>query len=147
MAAGVTRGAIYCHFKTKEHLAREIIKLFEEKFLRSMMAYVEEGDGNPSAKLERMLRFDIKFAGDYPQLCLFMTMISAEMFGSRNRFESYLKSVYRRWSEFITGILEEGTPFDDKIVGICIDAEQAEAGRALVEFMTYFLPVYTPPKG
>lgn len=107
-AAGMTRGALYCHFKTKEHLAREIIKLFEEKFLRSMMAYVEEGDGNPSAKLDRMLRFDIKFAGDYPELCLFMTMISAEMFGSRNRFESYLKSVYRRWSEFITGILEEG---------------------------------------
>ena len=111
--AGMTRGALYCHFKTKEHLARAIIKLFEEKFLKSMMAHVEKESQNPSERLERMLRFDIHFAGEYPDLCLFMTMISAEMCGSRNRLEPYLKSVYRKWSEFITGILEEGKETGD----------------------------------
>jgi len=30
------------------------------------------------------------------------------MCGSRNRLEPTLKSVYRRWSEFIAGILKEG---------------------------------------
>jgi AcrR family transcriptional regulator len=106
--AGFTQGALYCHFKTKEHLAREIIKLFEEKFLNNMIAYVNKENGTPSQKFEKMVHFDIWFAGEYPDLCLFMTLISAEMCGSRNRLESCLRLVYQRWSKFISGILEEG---------------------------------------
>jgi TetR/AcrR family fatty acid metabolism transcriptional regulator len=106
--AGLTRGALYCHFETKEHLAREIIKLFEENYLNTMIAYVEKEGGNPSQKFEKMMRYNVWFAGEHPDLCLFMTVISAEMVGSRNRLEPYLKSVYRKWSEFITGILKDG---------------------------------------
>jgi len=106
--AGLTPGALYCHFETKEHLAKEIIKLFEDKYLNGMIAYVEKEGGGPSKKFERMMRFNIWFAGEHSDLCLFMTTISAEMCGSRNRLEPYLKSIYQRWSKFITGILKEG---------------------------------------
>ena len=106
--AGLTRGALYCHFETKEHLAREIIKLFEEKYLKSMMNYVEKEGKDASDKFQKMMRFNVWFAGEHPDLCLFMTVISAEMVGSRNRLEPYLKSVYRKWSEFIAGILKDG---------------------------------------
>jgi AcrR family transcriptional regulator len=106
--AGLSRGALYCHFETKEHLAREIIKLFEEKFLNRMIAHVEGGRGSSLEKFERMMGFNVWFAGEHADLCLFMTMISAEMCGSRNRLEPHLKSVYRRWSEFVAGILKEG---------------------------------------
>jgi AcrR family transcriptional regulator len=106
--AGLTRGSLYCHFETKEHLAREIIKLFEEKYLNSMMNYVEKEGKDASDKFQKMMRFNVWFAGEHPDLCLFMTVISAEMVGSRNRLEPYLKSVYRKWSEFITGILKDG---------------------------------------
>jgi len=106
--AGLTRGALYCHFETKEHLAREIIKLFEESYLNTMIANVEKEDGSPSQKFDKMMRHNVWFAGENSDLCLFMTMISAEMCGSRNRLEPYLKSVYRRWSEFIARILRDG---------------------------------------
>lgn len=106
--AGLTRGALYCHFKTKEHLAREIIKLFEEKFLSGMIAHVEGVAGGPLEKFQKMMGFNVWFAGEHADLCLFMTLISAEMCGSRNRLEPCLKSVYRKWSEFIAGILKEG---------------------------------------
>jgi TetR/AcrR family transcriptional regulator, transcriptional repressor for nem operon len=106
--AGFTRGALYCHFETKEHLAREIIKLFEEKYLNSMMNYVEKEGKDASDKFQKMMRYNVWFAGEHPELCLFMTVISAEMVGSRNRLEPYLKSVYRKWSEFIAGILKDG---------------------------------------
>ena len=106
--AGLTRGALYCHFEAKEHLAREIVKLFEERYLNKMMGYVEKEGGNASDKFEKVMRFNVSFAGEHPELCLFMTVISAEMCGSRNRLEPTLKSVYRRWSEFIAGILKEG---------------------------------------
>jgi AcrR family transcriptional regulator len=106
--AGLTRGALYCHFETKEHLAREIIKLFEEKYLNSMINYVEKEGKSASEKFQKMMRFNVWFAGEHPDLCLFMTVISAEMCGSRNRLEPYLKSVYRKWSKFITGILKDG---------------------------------------
>ncbi|MGA2316236.1 MAG: TetR/AcrR family transcriptional regulator [Thermodesulfobacteriota bacterium] len=106
--AGLTRGALYCHFETKEHLAREIIKLFEEEYLNMMIDYVGRGGGRASEKLQKMMRFNVWFAGEHPDLCLFMTVISAEMCGSRNRLEPYLKSVYCKWSNFITGILKDG---------------------------------------
>jgi AcrR family transcriptional regulator len=106
--AGLTRGALYCHFKAKEQLAQEIIKLFNEKYLQNMITYVEKGGGSASEKFERMMRFNVWFAGEHPDLCLFMTTISAEMCGSRNRLEPYLKSVYRRWSELISRVLKEG---------------------------------------
>lgn len=106
--AGLTRGALYCHFETKEHLAREIIKLFEEKYLYNMIAYVEKEGKGPSDKFQKMMRFNVWFAGENPELCLFMTVISAEMCGSRNRLEPTLKSIYQKWHEFITGILREG---------------------------------------
>jgi len=106
--AGFTRGALYCHFKTKEQLTIEIIKLFEEKFLQGMIKYVNEGTATPSEKIEKTLHYTIRFAGEYKDLCLFMTMISAEMCGSRNRLEKHLKSVYQQWSEFLTEILREG---------------------------------------
>jgi len=51
--AGLTRGALYCHFETKEHLAREIIKLFEEKYLNSMMNYVEKEGKDALDKFQR----------------------------------------------------------------------------------------------
>jgi len=106
--AGLTRGALYCHFETKEHLARKIIESFEEKYLKNMIEYVQKEGNSPSEKLEKMMRFNIWFAGEHPDLCLFMTTISAEMCGSRNRLEPYLKSIYQRWSEFIRRILKEG---------------------------------------
>ena len=106
--AGLTRGALYCHFETKEHLAREIIKLFEEEYLNMMIDYVGRGGGRASEKLQKMMRFNVWFAGEHPDLCLFMTVISAEMCGSRNRLEPYLKSVYCKWSNFISGILKDG---------------------------------------
>lgn len=106
--AGLTRGALYCHFETKEHLAREIIKLFEKKYLDSMIHYVEIEGKSASEKFQKMMRFNVWFAGEHPNLCLFMTVISAEMVGSRNRLEPYLKSVYQKWSHFITEILKQG---------------------------------------
>jgi hypothetical protein len=73
-----------------------------------MIAYVEKEGGSPSQKFEKMMRFNVWFAGENSDLCVFMTTISAEMCGSRNRLEPHLKSVYRKWSEFITGILKDG---------------------------------------
>ncbi len=106
--AGLTRGALYCHFDTKEHLAREIINLFEEKYLNAMISYVEREGRGPSDKFHKMMRFNVWFAGEHPDLCLFMTVISAEMCGSRNRLEPYLKLIYQKWHEFITEVLKEG---------------------------------------
>jgi AcrR family transcriptional regulator len=107
-AAGLTRGTLYCHFKTKEHLAHEIINLFENKFFNSMVAFVEKEGGSSFNKIENMIRFDIRFAGENPELCLFMTLISSEMCGSGERLEHHLKLFYKKWRDFITGILDKG---------------------------------------
>jgi AcrR family transcriptional regulator len=106
--AGLTRGALYCHFETKEHLARKIIESFEERYLKNMIEYVEKEGGSPAEKFKKMMRFNVWFAGEHPDLCLFMTVISAEMCGSRNRLEPHIQSVYQKWSDFIAGIFKAG---------------------------------------
>ena len=94
-AAGRTRGALYCHFKSKEHLAVTIIRLFEEKFLDGMMNSVETGGKSASEKFEKMMRFAVWYAKEDPNLLLFMTRISAEMVGSRNGLNPILKPSIR----------------------------------------------------
>jgi len=106
--AGLTRGALYCHFETKEHLAKQIIKLFEDRYLNKVIAYVEQENGSPLEKFQRMMQFNIQFAGENSDLCVFMTVISAEICGSHSRLESYIKSIYQRWNGFLAGILKEG---------------------------------------
>ena len=69
---------------------------------------MEKEPTSPTQKFERMIRFNVWFAGENPDLCVFMTTLSAEICGSRNRLEPYIKSVYQRWNEFITKILKEG---------------------------------------
>jgi AcrR family transcriptional regulator len=107
-AAGLTSGALYCHFNTKEDLTRHIISLFEEKYLKNMKAFIENAGGSPLEKIENMLRFDIHFAGENPELCLFMTIISAEMIGSGGRLGTHLKKSYQQWRDFVSDILEQG---------------------------------------
>jgi len=106
--AGLTSGALYCHFKTKEHLACEIINLFGDKFLNGMFAFVNEKKGTQFNKIENMIRFTIGFAGENPELCLFMTLTSAEMCGSGERLEAHIKSIYKKWRDFIVEIIEKG---------------------------------------
>jgi AcrR family transcriptional regulator len=107
-ATNLTKGALYSHFVSKSDLLFALIKKWEAQFLDRMIQVVNAANGDAMAKLDRMLSFSAAFAGENRELCLLLTLISAELYGSENEFAKELARLYARFAQFLRGIVEEG---------------------------------------
>jgi AcrR family transcriptional regulator len=61
-AAGITKGALYWHFKSKEALLREIIRKFDKNFLNGFIHAVRGVKEGALDKFEKYVRFNSAFA-------------------------------------------------------------------------------------
>ena len=104
-ATGLTKGAIYFHFKSKEALVTAILDDFERLYLDKMIAEVESNEGNALDKIKHYLRFTVNF---FPrQLNLCFTHLATELY-ARGKKPDQIEKIYKRYSDFITKILEIG---------------------------------------
>ena len=60
-ATGLTKGAIYFHFKSKDALMSAILEEFEKLYLDRMIAEVEAKKGGALDKIKHYLRFTVNF--------------------------------------------------------------------------------------
>ncbi len=107
-ATNLTKGAIYFHFKNKDSLLKEILNEYERNFLEQLFKEVRGVRENAFEKIKRMLRFTLNFPLKHPQLCLCLTILSAELYGSEPKYERDLKKIYRRYHQFIAQLIAEG---------------------------------------
>jgi AcrR family transcriptional regulator len=61
-AAGLTKGALYWHFKSKGALLREITRKFDKNFLDGLIHAVRGVKGGALDKFEKYIRFKSAFA-------------------------------------------------------------------------------------
>jgi len=107
-ATGLTKGALYAHFSSKEALLLTLIKKFEMEFLDQLIAEVQKVDGNALDKLHRYFSFAASFAEKNRELCLLSTIISAEFSGAGNNpFDPEFRRVYFKYARFLRRIVEE----------------------------------------
>ncbi len=107
-ATNLTKGALYSHFVGKSDLLFALIKKWEKEFLDRMIQAVRKAAGDAMVKLDRMLSFSAAFAGENRELCLLLTLISAELYGSENEFAKELARLYSKFAHFLRSIVEEG---------------------------------------
>ena len=106
---GLTKGALYCHFKSKSDLLLDLIKIFEVDFLDPLISYTLADPGNALDKLHRFVTFTSRYAAENREFCLFLTIISAEFTGSGpNEFELELRRVYAKYARFLRRVVEQG---------------------------------------
>lgn len=97
--AGVSKGTIFYHFKSKRNLERDLLRYSIEKYF----SWVYEGSKD-SRMLERVIRESLKIVNDNPRLTLFWYyVLEKELFAGNT---AYAKELYNKMVEFLTLLLK-----------------------------------------
>lgn len=108
-ATGLTKGALYCHFTGKDDLLMALIKKFETEFLDRLISEVNTAPGTAWDKLQRFVSFASDFAEKNRELCLLLTIVSAEFSGAgHDAFDSELRRMYAKYARFLRRVVETG---------------------------------------
>ena len=107
-AAGLTKGALYWHFKSKEDLLKKLIRKYEKGFLDNLIHAVTEAKGRASDKFEKYVRFNSAFAYYNRELCVSFTTLAAELVGAHHGIEPEIRRVYRKYQNFLSKLILQG---------------------------------------
>jgi len=107
-AAGLTKGALYWHFESKEDLLKRIIKEFENRFLDGLINAVSEVQGGAFDKIEKYFRYNAAFSYYNKELCVSFTTLAAELVGAHHGLEPEFRRIYRKYQKFLSTLILQG---------------------------------------
>jgi len=107
-AAGLTKGALYWHFESKEDLLKKIIKKYENSFLDEMIHSVSEVKNGVLGKFEKYIRFTSAFAYYNRELCVSFETLAAELIGAHHRIEPEFRRIYKKYQDFLSRLILQG---------------------------------------
>jgi TetR/AcrR family transcriptional regulator, cholesterol catabolism regulator len=105
---GITKGAFYWHFKSKDELLLTVIEKYNSEFLEKLYAHMEIFEGDFIRKFREYHKYINEYAREHSELCVLFVTLAAEMAGSRTAAEQKIKKVYKRYREFIESLLTSG---------------------------------------
>jgi AcrR family transcriptional regulator len=107
-AAGVTKGALYWHFKSKEALLKTIIKEFEKQFLDGLIQAVKDVQEDILDKFEKYFRYNAAFSYYNRELCVSFTTLAAELVGAHHGTEPEFRRIYKKYQKFLSHLILQG---------------------------------------
>jgi AcrR family transcriptional regulator len=107
-AAGVTKGALYWHFKSKEALLKTIIEEFEKQFLNGLIQAVKDVRGDTQDKFEKYFRYNAAFSYYNRELCVSFTTLAAELVGAHHGTEPEFRRIYKKYQKFLSHLILQG---------------------------------------
>jgi len=120
-AAGLTKGALYWHFKSKEDLLKKIVDEFEKHFLDGLIRAVEEVNGGALDKFDKYFRYNAAFAYYNRELCVSFTTLGAELVGAAPAIESEFRRIYKKYQTFLSTLMLQGK--QEKVFKEDLDAD------------------------
>ena len=107
-AAGVTKGALYWHFESKEEVLKRIIEEYEGRFLDGLIQAVNNVKGTISDKIEKYFRYNAAFAYYNRELCVSFTALSGELVGAHHPIEPEIRRINRKYQNFLSNLILQG---------------------------------------
>lgn len=106
--AELTKGGLYAHFTGKRDLLSALIVEFETRFLDCLIEAMKNTPGTAAARLHRLISFSSDFAEKNRELCLLLTILSAELHGDDPWFDREFRRIYSKYARFLRKVIEEG---------------------------------------
>lgn len=107
-AAGLTKGALYWHFQSKEDLLKRIMEEFEKRFLDGLIQAVKDVHGNINDKIEKYFRYNAAFSYYNRELCVSFTTLAAELVGAHHGMEPEFRRIYKKYQKFLSSLILQG---------------------------------------
>ena len=107
-ASGITKGAFYWHFKSKEDLLRKFLEEWETRFLDGLIQAVEGVKGGFLSKLRKVNQFTGAFGLYNRALSVSFTTLSAELVGGGHSIEKEFRRAYKKYQNFFVELINEG---------------------------------------
>ncbi len=104
---GLTKGALYAHFRSKGELLLRIIEEYKFRNIDVMIRSINGSSGNAVDKLHRTFSFNSRFAYEHQNLVVFLTFLTTELKADVD-FEPALKKVYRQYRKFVSSLIRQG---------------------------------------
>jgi len=106
--AGVSKGALYWHFKDKEDILSHILAKYNQEFLARTIKEVEECPGGFTDKFKKYYKFTTEFARDNRNLLLVFMSLLVEFAGTGSELEKRMKELNHEYIKLIKRIIEDG---------------------------------------
>lgn len=107
-AASLTKGGLYCHFRSKEELFSRVVKEVEKQFVDPLIQHVGGIQGNAIEKLIGAIKFNGQYVLKHKEVVLFLLTLSAEVCDVHYSFESILKELYDKYRALISKLIDQG---------------------------------------
>jgi AcrR family transcriptional regulator len=144
-AAGITKGAVYWHFNSKEDLFMAILERIRARWQKVVLQPVS-AVASPRAKLEALFDAYLEFFTQNPEICFFMQRILLE---DDRLYSPRIGKILSQTAMFVAKILNQGIAngeFDEEIdpsliaqmvVGVLAGASQQTLVNRSLTLKTY----------
>lgn len=109
---GLTKGALYHHFKSKDELVLDIVKNVKQSWLQFVGRKVLL-ESNSIDRLQTLLSVHSQFLKNDPTMCLVLSSLLSEMEILNHTIIEEIKEIYSEMLAFIRKIIEKGQKNDE----------------------------------
>jgi AcrR family transcriptional regulator len=107
-AAGVAKGTLYWHFKSKEEILDGILEKFNQEFIGGIRQAVDHCSGNFLDKFRMFFKFGSEFSRDNRELMLVFQTLLGEIAGTDTEAALKMKAIQKNYDDFVQLLLDQG---------------------------------------
>lgn len=107
-AAGVAKGTLYWHFRSKDKILEEVLDRFSNELWEQAFDHVNNTDGGFIVKFKALYRFITEFAREKKELLLVSSTILGEVAGTASVAEHKMREIQMKAHAFMKGLLDQG---------------------------------------
>ena len=106
--AGLTKGAIYFYFKSKDAIMLRLLDQAEEFIVHPISSHIAGAGPTADAKLVKFIHTQSLLGLAGPEHFLLLILVSIEFCGAGNKIETRVKAIYRRMYAEIEQVIAQG---------------------------------------
>lgn len=107
-SAGLTKGAVYFNFQSKEDMLKRLLDEAEEIIVTRAIALVQDAKPTAIDKMVAFMNHQSAVALTHPQHLLLLILMSIEFFGSNTEIEVRVRAIYRRLYACVESVIHLG---------------------------------------